>query len=263
MRKLMLVLLVMLVALSACGKKQEPAVQTEEETPQFIFFPLPTFAQVFDKLALVQTSDYTKALPKTYEKVEGDTYKQAYQLGALTADAIFCTEGKDDSRLNEIALEMIYYADMLNIREQISPLTDKLTQLLQEKKWDEMKTMLESERQNVVAALHEKGEYDTFMLLQLGGWTTALYDLTYLLLDGEFNPDKTAILFEIGTLNQLISNYETIPSDRVKQREFYAPSLAKLQEIRGILLNKTDERLTREEVTSINTLSHDIQVLFK
>ena len=268
-RHLMLALLaaVMLLGMMACGQKQEQQAATnemdEQEQPAFIFFPLPTFKQVFAKLDYVETADYSKALPATYTRVEGNSLKQAYQLGALTADAIFCTKARDDARLDDIAKVMMYYADMLGIQDQINPLTDRLTQLLETKQWDELEVTLEEERQNVVAALHREGEYDIFMLLQVGGWNEALYNLTYLLLDGEFDQATTSILFEIGTLNQLIANYETIPSDRVMEKEFYAVSLEKLKEIREVLLTGQDQTLSRDAVQNIHDKTAEIRAAFE
>ncbi|MCD4828456.1 MAG: hypothetical protein K8R90_03380 [Candidatus Cloacimonetes bacterium] len=261
-----LVAIALLAGIAACGKQQEeqPAVEALEypNEPQFIFFPLPTFHQVFAKLENVETADYAKAVPQSFEKVEGSSFKQAYQLGALTADAIFSTQARDQQRLKDIAEGMMFYADMLGIEDQINPLTDKLTRLLENNEWDELEVVLEEERQNVVTELHRAGEYDIFMLLQVGGWTEALHNLTFLLLDGEFDPAVTSILFEIGTLNQLIVNYETISSERVKEKEFYAESLDNLNQILAILVSGEEQVLSRDSVQQIHNLCGKTRALF-
>ncbi len=268
MKQLTIFLIVMALVFVACQaeKKQETAqnepVKEKAAESEFYYFPLPSFQDVFGKLDYLTPADFGKFVPEDYSRVDNDEAKAAFALGSLSADAILVTKSRNRTKLLNIAQEMIFYSKAFIVEERILQLADKLKKKVETDSWDELQATLDDDKQGVINALYDAREYDYFILMQLGGWVEGLYQ-TAMLLNDNYDRDKTDFLYQIGILNQLINNVEKMPNAHIKEKEYYQTSLGNLTQIRDMLKAPEDKMYSKEEVERLIDLTEKIKQAFK
>lgn len=269
-RYLVIGLMVLALALSACSKKEsEPQVAdttvVADETPvEFLYFPLPSFSYVFGKLDHLKESDFANALPSTYPPVVNSPYRSPFVLGAMTADAIFAVKGKSPAKLRMLAEQMKEYAKDISdsLSQEVLKFADDLQKQVDAENWPELEKNLDIHKNDITKILYESRDYDPFILLQLGGWTEGLNRSAYLL-SLKYDPNKTFIVDEKGILNTLIDNMGKIKNPNIRDKDFYSKSLQNLGRIKDILYTSQDDKLTKEQISEILKLTDEIKVLFK
>ncbi len=268
MNRWTILLLAMVLILAACQaeKKQETAqpepAQKEAVDAEFYYFPLPSFQDVFGKLDYLTPADFGKFVPEDFKRIDDDNTKAAFELGSLSADAILVTKSRNRSKLLGIAQEMIFYSKSFIVEERILQLADKLKKEVETDNWEALQTTLDEDKDSVINALYEAREYDNFILMQLGGWVEGLYQ-TAMLLNDNYDRDKTDFLNQIGILNQLINNVDKMPNEHVKASENYQIAQKNLYAIRDLLKAQEDQKYSKEDVEKLIGLTLQIKQAFK
>ncbi|MCD4652038.1 MAG: hypothetical protein K8S56_09690, partial [Candidatus Cloacimonetes bacterium] len=190
-----------------------------------------------------------------------DPYKAAFALGARTADGIFVIKGRNKSKLKKTAAEMIEYSKITGLSEEILKLADELQMLIDQDKWKELEVTLDKYKQDVVFSLYEVGEFDIFILLQLGGWVEGLNRTAYLIYNN-YDVEKAALINELGILNQLIYNVQKMPNKELLSEPYIVESLKQLNAIKSVLISENKEDYTLEQIQEIIDASASIKKAF-
>ncbi len=268
MNRITILLLLAVLVLAACQaeKKQEtPQAETTQENveqAEFYYFPLPSFQDVFTKLDYLTPADFGKFVPEEFNRTEDDVNKSAYALGELSADAILVAKSRNRTKLLNIAKEMIFYSKSFIVEERILQLADKLKMQVETDKWDELQVTLDDDKQSVINALYEARDYDTFIIMQMGGWVEGLYQ-TATLLDDSYNREKTDFLYQIGILNQLINNVEKMPDAHIKEKAYYKIAVTNLTAIRDLLKASEDKLYSQDDLKKLISLCDEIKKSFQ
>ncbi len=250
-----------LALIFGCGEKK--AAEKKEKTPvvKYYHFPLPSFSDVFEKLDYLEGSEYDKLLPDELPEIKDNVFKAAFSLGALTADAIFAAQSRNKTKLIDIAAQMIDYSKFIGLSDDILKLADELKMLIEEDKWKELEVTLDKYKQDIVFTLYDSGDFDTFILLQLGGWTEGLDRLSKLLIDN-YQAEETGVINEVGVLSNLIYNVDNIENEQIAALDYYKLSSENLKKIRDIFKNISKQEFTKEELESVFKLTQAIKKSF-
>ena len=255
------VALSVLLLLFGCGGEKKAEKKELEPEVKYYHFPLPSFSDVFEKLDYLEGSEYDKLLPDELPEIKDNVFKAAFSLGALTADAIFAAQSRNKTKLIDIAAQMIDYSKFIGLSEDILKLADELKMLIEADKWKELEVTLDKYKQDIVFTLYNSGDFDTFILLQLGGWTEGLDRLAKLLIDN-YNAENTDIINEVGVLSNLIYNVDNIENEQIASLDYYQLSSENLKKIRTIFKSISKREFTKEELETVFKLTQEIKKSF-
>ncbi|MBW6515783.1 MAG: hypothetical protein K0B81_04085 [Candidatus Cloacimonetes bacterium] len=240
---------------------QQSLAREEVRGPDFYFAPLPSFNAMFSAIDYLEIKDYDLALEKEIFKVEEETFRVAFALGVITADAILATKGRNKDMLNEIAVQMINYAKFIGLSEEILKLADELQHMIRRDQWDELMESLEKYKEQVELSLYETRQYDLFTMMQLGGWTQGLNRTTYLLMNS-YQEDKTGIIDQKGIINSLINNMRNIRSDYLREMDFYHSTVELYEQIRKHIYAFEDV-YPPEVIAELHEITEKVKVSFR
>jgi len=262
LKKSIIIFLVAILAFSmiSCGKKTEQKQAQVEETkvkePDFYLIEMPSFSKLFSILNFLDAEEFDKALQQPEINPGKDLYFSAFALGQLSADAVIATKGRNKSKLITYAEKMTDYSLMINIQEEILKLTDELQTLIKNDSWKELEKTLDKYKIDVEVNLHENQDYDVLTLLQLGGWTEGLNRICYLLKDN-YDEQKTSIINQRGTLNNLLRNLRNMIDPDIQEQPFIKVSIEKYDEIKAIVFGS--ETYTKEQIIQIYEITEEIK----
>ncbi|MEA1972492.1 MAG: hypothetical protein U9N34_04255 [Candidatus Cloacimonadota bacterium] len=264
LKKISLFLIVIIVTISivSCGKKADDKKQNQEEIntevqePDFYLIEMPTFSKLFSILDFLETKDFDTALHQEKITPGKDLYFSAFALGQLSADAVIATKGRNKSQLTSFSENMTNFSLLIGIQDEILKLTDELQNLIKTDSWTKLEQTLDKYKIDVEANLHENQDYDVLTLLQLGGWTEGLNRICYLLKDN-YSREKTSIINQRGTLNNLLRNLRNMIDPQIQKEKFVQISIQKFEEIKKIIIKS--DTYSKEDITKIYDLTEDIK----
>lgn len=263
-KKVFLLLIAMAVLLAACVKKEEKVAPKPEqkEKPMVVFInsPIPSFESVFKRLATLKTAEYDKIIPANFAKDQTDPAKAAFELGKITADAIFVTKSRNKSKLLDIAKKMLDYSKLIGINEAVLKLSDELQELIKNEKWDGLEEVLEKYKKQVELSLFET-DRDMYTLLKIGGWIEGLNRFSQLILD-DFDQRKTSLINEKGILNGIISNFEMAKNPIISEADFYKPVIENLKKIKEVIYAEKKGEHSSDQLKQILEYTEEIKARF-
>jgi hypothetical protein len=263
--KKLVILSLCLVALFMIGCKSKAVdknTQTDKQATPFVYAPLPPFHEVFKILDYLKLSDYDQAVESKVFTTKQETGHAAFALGVLTADGIISVRGHNKTKLTAISEEMIRISNFLGLDESILRLADQLKELIANDQWDELEKALEHYKSEVEGTLYQSQQYDQFTMMQVGGWTEGINRIAWFV-NKKYQADKSSVLIQKGTLNQLIKNMEYINTPSIKDTDYYKATYEKLNKIKLIIDAPVNDTYTKEQVDQLILLSDEIKQAFK
>ncbi len=257
MWKKILIIMLIVVTLSACGKKvpkQEQAIVRTEDR----FFPVPSFIDLFATLDYLQRADYDNVIPDVYNTKINDVYNAAFYLGTLTADAIIATKARNKTKLSNIAHAMIDYSKMIGINVEVLKLADELMLLIQQDQWDALQHSLDKYKVEIERSLYDTQQFDLMTLVQAGGWTEGLYCMTEFIMQNYKN-DTTKILNQKGIIDNLVRNLDNMANEELYNEDWFKSLVAGYEKIYSIVKVEGKESFTRNEVSDLRRISKGIK----
>lgn len=266
MKKVMLVLLAVLIIFSAtsCKGKKEAAKLPDEQIKSQIpaYAPLPSFKEVFRALGEVPAKDYSAVIPQKLFKTKQEGPRNAFALGVLTADAVLAAKARNKAKLSEISVEMMNLTTLLNLEEEINRMGANLKTLIEQEKWDELDTSLDTVKKSVEDKLWELDNYEYYTLMILGGWTEALGGVTKLLAQN-YKPEITKAISQKGTWNSLAGNFELISTPAIKDSAPYKAAAPHILKVRDIINTDSNNTYTKEQLQELITATDQIKAAFQ
>ncbi|MDD2332138.1 MAG: hypothetical protein PHI68_05745, partial [Candidatus Cloacimonetes bacterium] len=200
--KVMFMILVILVFLVACGKKEEPAAAGDNAAIQSspkMYSQLPSFKDVFKVLSEFDGRDIAIAVPETqFKTATKDIPKGSFSLGTLTADAILAVRTRNKSKLMDISKEMLALSSLLGLDQEINQMADEIRTKIEKEQWDDLEASLESLKGQVEDKLYGLQDGDSYTFMLFGGWNEAINKISSIL-SNKFDPAKTVVLSQKGT----------------------------------------------------------------
>ncbi len=259
-RKLTLLsLIVILLFVYGCKSKEAQKMpDANQQTTPFVYAPLPPFHEVFKILDFLKLGDYNQAVEDKIFATKQETGHSAFALGVLTADGIISVRGHNKTKLNAIAEEMIRISNFLGLDESILRLADQLKELISNDQWEELEKALENYKNEVEGTLYQSQQYDQFTMMQVGGWTEGINRIAWFV-NKQYQPEKTIVLVQKGTLNHLIKNMEYINTPSIKDSYYFKTTYEKLQQIKLIIDKPVKDSYTKEQVDKLINISQEIK----
>ncbi|MBM4403412.1 MAG: hypothetical protein FJ042_03360 [Candidatus Cloacimonetes bacterium] len=231
------IVLIMVLAISACKDKKKDdtlPVGEEGESQVTLFAPLPSFKAVFTALDQLESRDISAAIPTDMYKTKQDPYRNSFALGVLTADAIIAVRGRNKSKLMTIANEMKRITTLLNLEAEVPQLNDDIKTLVEKEQWSELEQTLDKHKKVVEDKLWEREDLDQYTLMVLGGWTEAANRVSWLI-NRNFTAERTKVLKQKGTWNDIYSNMKLINSASIVNEAYYKPVLELIEKVKAVL----------------------------
>ena len=246
----------------AANEPTKSLTPAEMKTDNYI---LPPPEEVFMALRGVSAVDFTKlcaAIAKgpltSKSKFTSDGAKAA-NLGMRVADAFVAVQAKDAISLRRASdvieiLSLELSAD-LSLKNKIAV----ANKLADEGKWNELRTILESVRVDVLDEMKANKDKDSVTLATVGGWLRGLNIATLALLEN-YEPDSTKLLRQPQLVAYLKGQLEGLgPKSKdlpfVKKLTGQMDAVAKLTEIPdGTTMSKDDLR-------KLNQISNELVAL--
>jgi hypothetical protein len=170
--------------------------------------------------------------------------------------------GRNKTKLNSIAEEMIKISNFLGLDESILRLADQLKELIATDQWDELEKALENYKNEVEGTLYQSQQYDQFTMMQIGGWTEGINRIAWFV-NKKYQADKSSVLIQKGTLNHLIKNMSYINTPSIKDTEYYKTTYDRLNKIKLIIDAPTKETYSKEQIDKLITLSQEIKKTYE
>ena len=261
-KALIISLLVVLLAGFGCKSKDDKKLpEGDQQITPFVYAPLPPFSKVFMILDYLKLSDFNQAVDEKIFTAQQEIGHSAFALGVLTADGIISVRGHNKTKLNAIAEEMIKISNFLALDESILSLADQLKELISTDQWDELEKALEHYKTEVEGNLYQSKQYDQFTMMQIGGWTEGINRIAWLV-NLNFQPEKSTVLMQKGTLNHLIKNMEYVKTPSIKDSYYFKTTYDKLLEVKKIIDAAVNDTYTKEQVDQLMVLSQAIKNLY-
>ncbi len=264
MRKVIsaILVLIVLVALVACGEKSETKTPANEEAVQnpIRVDELP-FKTVIEGLRPV-AKELALQTPVNAFKVSENIYEQSFAIGVISADAVLAISSKDDTKLKGYTEVLIEYSKNIGLKDEILKMADEIQSVLsnnEETKWEQLEKLILEYQTQVQYALYDAVMYDQFTLMQLGGWSEGLNKITSIYLK---NWDEKAVKDAINQkaiINGLVYNLTYVQSKKIKESAYYNIAFDGFKEIKEIIYSISDEEFfSIEDIEKINKISAKI-----
>jgi hypothetical protein len=263
-KKLILVSVCILVLFMVGCKSKEAKKMPDpnQQSTPFVYAPLPPFHEVFKILDYLKLGDFNQAIDDKVFSTKQEIGHSAFALGVLTADGIISVRGRNKTKLNSIAEEMIKISNFLGLDESILRLADQLKELIATDQWDELEKALENYKNEVEGTLYQSQQYDQFTMMQIGGWTEGINRIAWFV-NKKYQADKSSVLIQKGTLNHLIKNMSYINTPSIKDTEYYKTTYDRLNKIKLIIDAPTKETYSKEQIDKLITLSQEIKKTYE
>lgn len=263
-RKLIVIslLLILVIAFGCKSKDSGKMPQAGQQTTPFVYAPLPPFSKVFMILDYLKLNDFNQAVDDKIFTAPQEIGHSAFALGVLTADGIISVRGHNKTKLNAIAEEMIRISNFLALDESILSLADQLKELVNSDQWEDLEKALEHYKMEVEGNLYQSKQYDQFTMMQIGGWTEGINRIAWLV-NLQYQPDKTTVLDQKGTLNHLLKNMEYVSTPTIKDSYYFKTTYEKLLQIKQIIDADTNDTYTQEQINQMMAISLEIKDLYR
>ncbi len=243
----------------AAGETPKSLTPAEMKTDNYI---LPPPEEVFMALRGVTTIDFGKicaAIAKdptsARSKFNNDAAKAA-NLGMRVADAFVAVQAKDSSALRRASdvieiLSLELSAD-LSLKNKIAV----ANKLADEGKWNELRTILESVRVDVLDEMKANKDKDSVTLATVGGWLRALNIATSALCEN-YTPDATKLLRQPQLVNYLKSRLDAL-GPKAKAAPFVQKILGQMDAIAKLTDIPDGSTMSEDDVRKLHTISDEL-----
>jgi hypothetical protein len=256
-------LIVILIVMMGCKSKEaQKTPDANQQATPFVYAPLPPFNAIFKILDYLKLADFNQAVDDKVFTAKQETGHSAFALGVLTADGIISVRGHNKTKLSSVAEEMTKISNFLGLDESILRLADQLKELISNDQWDELEKALEHYKNEVEGTLYQSQQYDQFTMMQIGGWVEGVNRIAWFV-NKKYQPDKTTVLMQKGTLNHLIKNMQYINTPSIKDTDYYKVTYDKLNKIKLIIDAPNHNTYTKEQVEQLIVLSDDIKKAYQ
>jgi len=249
-RIIVAILLVTLLLSVGCKQRDksmpDPSVSSEIPT----FAPLPSFKQVYEVLDQLQTKDISAAIPNELYQTKQEEVRNAFSLGLLTADAVLAAKGRNSNKLKDISAQMMNLTSLLGLESEVNKMGDDLRTMIEKQQWEELDKALDVHKKSVEDKLWETENFDNYTIMLLGGWVEAANRVAWLL-QQKYDPQRSIVLGQKGTFNNLVTNMKTIKTPHIIEQEAFKNALTKLEEVQTIINSDTDKTYSPEQIESI------------
>ena len=243
----------------AAGETPKSLTPAEMKTDNYI---LPPPEEVFMALRGVTTIDFGKisaAIAKdpasARSKYTNDAAKAA-NLGMRVADAFVAVQAKDASALRRASdvieiLSLELSAD-LSLKNKIAV----ANKLADEGKWNELRTILESVRVDVLDEMKANKDKDSVTLATVGGWLRALNIATVALCDN-YTPDATKILRQPQLVAYLKTRLDAL-GPKARATPFVQKLLGQMDAIAKLTDIPDGSTMSEDDVRKLHTISDEL-----
>ncbi len=263
MRKIIsaILVLVVLIALIACGEKSETKTQDKKETfdYQIRMDPLP-FKNVLESLRPV-SKELALQTPVEAYRVSENVYEQSFAIGVISADAVMAISSRDESKLKGYTEVLMEYSKNIGLKDEILRMADEIQNVLSnndEDKWLHLEKLIINYQTEVELAFYQEEMLDQYTLMQLGGWSEGLYRISSLYLKN-WDEKGAKIINQRGIVNSLINNLTLIQSTKIKEAKYYSVATEGYTMIKDIIYSVEENQFyTIEDLEKINKISAKI-----
>lgn len=262
-RKIFYPMMIMIILLFiSCKSRDADKLPDSKQPPTpFIYAPLPPFHEIFRILDYLKLGDYDQAVENKVFTTKQETGQAAFALGVLTADGIISVRGHNKTKLNAIAEEMIKISNFLGLDSSILRLADQLKELISNDEWVELEKALEFYKTEVEGTLYQSQQYDQFTMMQLGGWVEGINRISWFV-NRNYQPEKSMVLMQKGTLNHLLNNLDYINTPSIKDSYYFRTSREKLKQVKLIIEKSVNGSYTKQQVSNLIIITDEIKKIY-
>jgi len=266
MKKLICLVLIVLVAIIGCAKKEKAPKQEQSEGEVIVKIyhtqHVP-FSMILDDLATLEDVNFNSVLKNRVKPEPKTIPKVAFDLGADVADALIAVKAKNKDTLLDITKELVNYAEILNVSEEFLKLSDSLKILLDAHDWEKVETKIEEYESDVTDELYNLENFDSVILIQFGGWIRGLENASFLIMNNFIGSQITSILANKSVVNALLHDLPNISDQELLAEQYYQNSIMDVSKIKDIIYSSEDQTYSKLQVQELNKLSAQIVNSFK
>lgn len=266
MKKLICLVLVVLVVIIGCTKKEKAPKQEQREGKVIVKIyhtqNVP-FSMILEDLATLEGVNLNSVL-KNRVKPDPKTLPQvAFDLGAGVADALIAVKAKNKDTLLDITKELVHYAEILNVSDEFLKLSDSLKILLDDNNWQKVEIKIEEYESDVTDELYNLENFDSVILIQFGGWIRGLENASFLIMNNYSDPQITSILANKSVVNALLHDLPNTSDQELLSEQYYQNSIMDVSKIKDIIYSSEDQIYSKLQVQELNKLSTQIVNSFR
>jgi hypothetical protein len=232
---------------------QFPATAVDE-----VVVPLPS--EIFNVLDKVGTPNWREELPASLGKSTGDRAQIALLLGAVIANGFIAVELEDPEKVKEIGREVLNLASAINVRKAVIGRSKSITDKADAKDWQGARREFDGALQDVRTAMQELDDNDLAQLVSLGGWLRGTEVLTSVA-KKTYDPQVAELLHQPELINYFLRRIDSMPR-RLKRSDYVDNIRNVLLQIRPIVIRGNNQTIPKEDVETINSLTHKVVSLF-
>jgi len=266
MKRFICLVLIVLVAILGCAKKEKAPKQdvSEGEVIVKIYHTQHVpFSMILDDLTKLSGVNFNSVL-KMRVKPDPKTLPQvAFDLGADVADALMAVKAKNKDILLDITKELVNFAEILNVSDEFLKLSDSLKIMLDDNDWEKVENKIEEYESDVTDELYNLENFDSVILIQFGGWTRGLENASYLIMENYKDPEITSILANKSVVNALLHDLPNISDQDLLEEQYYQNAILDVSKIKDIIYSSEDQTYSKLQVQELNKLAAHIMVSFQ
>lgn len=257
MNKLQFLVLILIVVLATVSCDKNKGKYPDRSVKVVEYATIKSLKSVFLTVDKYQIGDLSASGAVQKYPEQPELTNRAFIWGILNADAMFASATKDKARLVSTASLMKELAPELTLAEEGNEFDQRVKPLAKQGNWQEIDILNSGLQSTVDVKLMDANRYDLYTLSCLGAWTETTSRLARLI-DKSFSPQKTGILNQQDTWNNLAYNLGLMQAAAADSTVLNTvlPLVGKLQ---GSMAKLDKNTFTKEQVEQIIALTEKIK----
>ena len=226
MKQIQKVLILGIMLVLSCGPAMadNPDVLTREEMANIDAVLVPSPSELFLALSKMGDYDWSRVVTNNRNTNYKNDHLRSLNLGTRGADGFLAIQSEDGKQLGELTTTIMRLARDLAVDEPIVAQGSELRELALQKKWADVRSHLDTLRNDLEHYIDSLGDKENAMLVSAGGWLKGLNAVSQLLKD-QYNEKASMILYQPDLVQYYIDQI-----DGIREQAAKTPVIAEIAE---------------------------------
>jgi hypothetical protein len=208
-----------------------------------VFRPIP--------IKLIESTDHSASF--------GNRLQTALHFGSLVADGFMFTLAERPQDIQNIGKELIRQSKALGVGERLTKRSKSLFELSDKGDWVGMREELVRTQDDVEQSMMELHDEEMAHMISLGGWLRG-FQLGSTSTEERYSEAKAKILGRIEVVEYFLDRLDTL-NPRLKQTEMVTAFIARLREIRLVMVEAEGQTPTEAQVARLKKLADQAEAV--
>ena len=208
-----------------------------------VFRPIP--------IKLIESTDHSASF--------GNRLQTALHFGSLVADGFMFTLAERPQDIQNIGKELIRQSKALGVGNRLTKRSKSLFELSDKNDWVGMREELVRTQDDVEQSMMELHDEEMAHMISLGGWLRG-FQLGATSTEERYSAAKAQVLGRIEVAEYFLDRLDTL-NPRLKQTEMVALFIARIRDIRLVLVETQGQPPTEAQVAKLKKLADQAEAI--